>query len=154
RGGWAAMRERDPMQWAFPLPWRPMGVTVKVHILFPCVALGFLLWVGTSKQFAPGLWTYACAALLMLFVGVLLHELGHVWGARRVDGDTAELLLWPLGGLSFPDVPHTSRAHFWTALCGPVVNFGLALAAGVTLAGLGFRPPFNPLSSPLNPQMY
>src|SRR5262245_25862904 len=109
------MRDRDPMLWAFPLPWRPMGVTVKVHLLFPCLVLGFLLWVGTSKQFAPGLWPYAAAAMLMLFVSVVLHELGHVWAARRVDGDASEVLLWPLGGLVLPDLPQNWRPHFWTA---------------------------------------
>lgn len=148
------MRERDPMLWAFPLPWRPMGVTVKVHLLFPVVVLGVILWVATAPQFAPGLWVFACVALLILFVSVLLHELGHVYGARRVDGDAMEVLLWPLGGLAFVDVPQTPRAHFWAVIFGPAVNFFLALAAGITLVAIGFIPPLNPLSSPFNPRMF
>ena len=148
------MRERDPMNWSVPLPWRPLGVTVRVHILFPCVALGVVLWVATSEQFAPGLWAQACAVLTILFVAVLLHEFGHVIAARRVDGDIAEIVLWPLGGLAAPDLPRRPGAHAFTAMGGPVVNLSLALLAGAVLVGLGFVPPLNPLASPLNPRLY
>ena len=80
------MRERDPLLWAFSLPWRPLGVTVKVHVLFPCLILGVILWVATSKQFGPGLWKNACVALVILFVSVLLHERLTVgWRGRRAS---------------------------------------------------------------------
>jgi Zn-dependent protease len=148
------MRDRDPMNWSMPLPWPILGVTVRIHILFPCVAMGYVLWVATSKQFAPGLWMQACMVLLLLFGCVLLHELGHVVGARRVEGDAMEILLWPLGGLAYVDVPHTPRANFWSTLAGPLVNFFLALGAGIALVAVGFVPQWNPLDSPLTPKMY
>src|SRR5262249_18866402 len=139
---------------SMPLPWPILGVTVRIHVLFPCVALGYILWVGTSKQFAPGLWMQACVVLAILFISVLLHEMGHVIGARRVDGDAMEVLLWPLGGLAYVDVPHTPRANFWCTLAGPLVNFGLALTAGIALVAVGFIPPWNPLESPLTPKVH
>jgi Zn-dependent protease len=148
------MRDREPHNWSLPLPWRPLGVTVRVHILFPCVALGVVLWVATSRQFDHSLWLQACVVMAMLFASVILHEAGHVFGARRVDGDVPEILLWPLGGLAFADVPHSSRAYFWATICGPAVNLGLALAAAGGLAVLGFYPPPNPLASPLNPRVH
>ncbi|HLW66617.1 MAG TPA: site-2 protease family protein [Gemmataceae bacterium] len=148
------MRDRDPMNWSMPLPWPILGVTVRIHILFPCVALGYILWVGTSKQFAPGLWMQACVVLVILFISVLLHEMGHVIGARRVDGDAMEVLLWPLGGLAYVDVPHTPRANFWSTLAGPLVNGVLALAGGLGLVAVGFIPPWNPLESPLTPKVH
>ena len=148
------MRERDPMNWSVPLPWRPLGVTVRVHIIFPCVILGVVLWVATSAQFAPGLWQQACAVMTILFVAVPLHEFGHVVAARRVDGDVSEVVLWPLGGLGDADLPRRPGAHAFAALGGPAVNFVLAVLAGAALVGMGFVPPLNPLSSPLNPRLH
>ena len=43
---------------------------------------------------------------------VLLHEFGHCAGARAVDGDAHQILMWPLGGLAAIEVPHTPRANF------------------------------------------
>src|SRR5207244_11977431 len=74
----------------------------------------------------------------------LLHEFGHCFGARLVDGDAHEVLLWPLGGLAAVDVPHTPRANFLTAAAGPLVNLFLCLAAGSALTMLHIQPPFNP----------
>jgi Zn-dependent protease len=148
------MYEREPHNWSLPLPGRLLGATVRIHILFPCVALGVVMWVATSREFAPGLWVQACAVMAMLFVCVLLHELGHVVAARWLGGDAPEILIWPLGGLAFVDVPHTPRAWFRAALAGPAVNLVLIAAAGGALAALGFIPPWNPLASPLNPQMH
>jgi Zn-dependent protease len=148
------MRDREPHHWSLPLPWRPLGVSVRIHILFPCVALGVVLWVATSRQFEHSLWPQACAVMAMLFVSVLLHEFGHVFGARRVDGDVPDVLLWPLGGLAFADVPHAPRCYFWATVGGLAVNLGLALAAAGGLAVMGFVAPPNPLASPLNPRMY
>ena len=148
------MRDRDPITWSFPLPWRPLGVTIRVHVLFPVVIVGIVLGVLTGKQFASGLGAQACIVLALLFVCVLLHELGHVIAARRLDGDANEILLWPLGGLTFVEVPRSARAYCWAALAGPAVNLFLAAAAAGALVALGFVPPLNPLISPLNPHLY
>jgi Zn-dependent protease len=148
------MRDRDPMNWSVPLPWRPLGVAVRVHILFPCVILGVVLWVATSAQFAADLWPRACAVLTLLFFSALLHEFGHVIAVRRVDGDVSEIVLWPLGGLGSADLPRRPAAVAFAAMGGPLVNLGIAVVAGAALFGMGLVPPFNPLSSPLNPHMY
>jgi Zn-dependent protease len=148
------MRDRDPLTWSIPLPWRPLGVTVRVHVIFPVVVLGLVLAVATGKQFDHDLWGQACVVMVLLFVCVLLHEMGHVIAARRLDGDAEEVLLWPLGGLTFVDVPRVPRAFCWSALAGPAVNLSLAAAAGGALVALGFVPPLNPLASPINPTMY
>ncbi len=149
------MREREPLNWSVPLPGTIFGVTVRIHILFLCVALGVILWAATSDEFASGkmVWAQAAAVMAMLFACVLIHEFGHVFGARRVGGDAAELLLWPLGGLVEPDLPTSPGAHFWATIFGPAMNFGLALFAGTALAVLGFIPPLNPFASPINPRM-
>ncbi len=45
----------------------------------------------------------------LLFVSVLLHEFGHCFAARWVDGDATEIMIWPLGGLA-SSICRSSRA--------------------------------------------
>jgi Zn-dependent protease len=137
---------RDPFYWSFPLG-RLFGINIKVHWLFPFVALGLILRVAYKENVVPGSWIDMAMLLIALFVSVLLHEFGHCFAARRVQGDATEVLLWPLGGLANVDIPNTARAHFITAAGGPLVNLGLCLlAAGVMpfLHDQPLRPLLNP----------
>jgi Zn-dependent protease len=142
------------MNWAFPLPWRSLGVPVKVHVLFVVVAIGIVLWVGSSNQFAPGLVFPTLGVLAMLFASVMFHEIGHVFAARQVEGDPREILLWPLGGLAPCELPDSPRAHLRVALAGPLMNLLMAAFAAIPLVATGFVPPLNPLSSPLTPRLH
>ena len=119
---------RDPLTaWSFPVPWlRPFGITIRIHWMFPVVALGLILQTalarneaGTAARYPDGAWIDMALILGLLFFSVLLHEFGHCLAARMVHGDASEVLLWPLGGLAYVDVPHTPRAHFLTAAAGP-----------------------------------
>src|SRR5262245_56306901 len=120
---------RDPLTWAIPLG-RVFGITVRAHILFPVVALGLVLQAAFKKDVVPGTWIDVSMLLGLLFVSVLLHEFGHCFAARWMDGDANEILMWPLGGLAYCEVPHTPRANFVTAFGGPLVNLVLFLACG------------------------
>src|SRR4029077_17752061 len=92
-----------------------------------------------------GLWIDVCIVMGLLFLSVLAHEFGHCFGARYVNGDAREILMWPLGGLASVDVPHTPRANFITTVCGPAVNLVLCLLALLGLFLLGsFQPNWNP----------
>src|SRR5207248_9951886 len=95
----------DPIPWSFPLPGRPFGITVKVHLLFPIVAVGLIVRTAFQQGAVPGVWQDATWVMIVLLLSVLLHEFGHCAGARLVYGDAAEILIWPLGGLASIDVP-------------------------------------------------
>src|SRR5437879_5022180 len=97
---------RDPFSWSFPIG-RVFGITVRVHILLIVVFLGLYLRVATNKDFPAGYGLDMLAILGLVFFSVLLHEFGHCYGAYLVEGEAQEVLLWPLGGLAFVDVPHT-----------------------------------------------
>src|SRR4051794_15758186 len=133
---------RDLFMWSIPLG-RLFGVTVRVHWLFPFVALGMVLHVALYRppaeaptlEMPPGAWIDTLIAVGLLFIIVLLHEFGHVFGARWVEGDAQEVLLWPLGGLAFVEVPHTPRANFIASAAGPAVNFLICLGCGLLLLG-------------------
>ncbi len=87
----------------------------------------------------------------LLFLTVLLHELGHCFAARQVGGEASEVLLWPLGGLAACDVPHQPRAHFLTAAAGPAVNLLICLRCGLAMALVlepAYRPTWNPFWNP------
>jgi Zn-dependent protease len=143
---------RDPITWSFPIG-RVFGIQVRVHAMLPLVMLALILKATTTKD--AGI-TLGDAAIVMaiLFVSVLLHELGHCFAARAVDGDASEMLLWPLGGLAYCDLPHTPRAHLICALGGPAVNALLAVLAGSALAFSTLSPPINPFDSPYHPGLW
>jgi Zn-dependent protease len=138
---------RDFFSWAFPIG-RLFGIPVRVHVLFPIVAAGLILRVAADKEAIPGTWIDASMLVGLTFVSVLLHEFGHCFGARLVDGEAKEVLMWPLGGLAFVEVPHTPRANFIATAAGPAVNVVICLVGGVFfswLTGFELRPPWNPL---------
>ncbi len=104
---------------------RIAGIDIRVHVLFVLWAAWRLL---TSDNWQWDAWFTA-----MLFGIVLVHELGHCFGARSVGGDARDILLWPLGGLAFAYAPMTPWAQFVTVACGPLVNVLFCLVSGLIL---------------------
>jgi Zn-dependent protease len=142
------------MRWSLPLG-RLFGINIRVHILFPIVAVGLILRVAFQKDIKnplpDGAWTDMAMLVALLFVSVLLHEFGHCFAGRFMDGDAQDILIWPLGGLAYVEVPHTPRAHLVTAAGGPLVNVVLCLVCALLLVGVpafGYWPPLNPLNFP------
>jgi Zn-dependent protease len=138
---------RDPMSWAVPA-FRAFGVPVKVHVLFFVIVLGLFL-----RQLAVP-YNVVWWGDVLLFVGpllfglVLLHEFGHCFGGRAVNGDATEILIWPLGGLAFVDVPHNWRGPtVLTAAAGPAVNAAICLAASWRRGERVLTRPSNPLAT-------
>ncbi|MFO0880485.1 MAG: site-2 protease family protein [Gemmataceae bacterium] len=126
----------DPFAWSIPFG-RLFGITVKVHWLFPFVAIGWVLHMAMYRPYreyrAPdGIWIDATIFMALLFVSVLLHEIGHCLAARSSGGEASEVLIWPLGGLANVELPNRPQAHLLTALAGPLMNlllFGLCVLA-------------------------
>jgi len=142
---------RDPMSWSLPIG-RLFGIQVRVHVLLLIVFLGLVGRAAGTTGVIPGTWIDVVMLLGLLFLSVLLHEFGHCFGARMVEGDATEVLLWPLGGLAYCDVPHTPRANLICVICGPLVNLILCVISALLLVGLvdsTLRPPWNPFWYPL-----
>jgi Zn-dependent protease len=139
---------RDPLTWSFPIG-QIFGITVRVHVLMPIILLGFILREAFRKDVIPNTWIDALVLMILLFLVVLLHEFGHCFVARMTGGEARDILMWPLGGLAYVELPHAPSAHFLTALGGPLVNAVICLACGLTLGfafDISWQPPWNPFT--------
>lgn len=145
---------RDPMSWALRLPFRVSGIPIKIHLLFFLITIPLFLRVAWDKG-NPVWWgDIFLFTIVMLFGIILLHELGHCFGARAVGGEAKEVLIWPLGGLAYNEVPHNARANFIVAAAGPFVNVLICLVCATGLLIAGFVPNLNPISDPYLSEMY
>src|SRR5437016_2110103 len=112
---------------------------VRVHFILPIFVISMIgrAWLGKNSEgqpFLAGTWQDAATLMLLLFLAVLLHEFGHCFAARYMEGESDEILLWPLGGLAFArSLPHTPAAHFIFALGGPAASLLLCVIAGLAL---------------------
>jgi len=79
------------------------------------------------KGWSTGLyWAMGAATSLMLFVSVLLHELGHSFVALQFKLPVRSITLFLFGGVAqIAREPRSAWAEFWIAIAGPVVSFAL-----------------------------
>ena len=101
------------------------GTAIRIHITF----LLFLLWLGTvfyQKGGAEAAWQ-GTIFILLIFLCVLLHELGHVFAARHYGVKTRDVTLWPFGGIaSMERMPDKPSEELIVAVAGPAVNVTIA----------------------------
>lgn len=87
-------------------------------------------------------WAIGALATVMLFLSVLLHELGHATAARHYRIKVKEITLFIFGGVAqIQEEPRSPSSEFWIAVAGPVVSLLLgalfsALAAVVSIPQL------------------
>jgi Zn-dependent protease/CBS domain-containing protein len=82
-------------------------------------------------------WVVGAVTAVMLFVSVLLHELGHSVIAIRYKVPVRNITLFVFGGVSqITKEPPSAGAEFLIAIAGPIVSF--ALAGLFTLAQQAF----------------
>ena len=103
------------------------GIKIEVHWTFTLL----LLWVvfldiqrGGNLQSA----ILNIVFILLLFVCVVLHELGHALTAKRFNIKTRKITLLPIGGVaSLEKMPEKPGQELLVALAGPAVNVVIAL---------------------------
>ncbi len=122
----------------FDLRFSIAGIPVRVHPLFWFIAI---LFGANSNIYGILIW------VVVIFVSVLVHELGHAFAFRRF-GQSSSIILHITGGLTVPEtlpwgggyasVSLTPNQHIFISLAGPLSGFGLAvLAYAIGLAAGG-----------------
>ncbi|MBK8902863.1 MAG: hypothetical protein IPM53_16865 [Anaerolineaceae bacterium] len=117
----------------FDLNFKIAGFPVRVHPMFWIIGL-LLGWSGGGLE-SIAIW------LVVLFVSILIHELGHSFMMRRY-GIESSIVLYHLGGLA---IPHSARRaqlgwieNILISLAGPFAGFLFAgLTAGIVYAAGG-----------------
>jgi Zn-dependent protease/CBS domain-containing protein len=72
-------------------------------------------------------WIMGAITAIMLFVSVLLHELGHSVVAMSYNIPIRSITLFIFGGVSLIGAePPSAAAGFWISIAGPAVSFALA----------------------------
>jgi Zn-dependent protease len=115
---------------------RIAGIRIGLHWSW-LVVFGLMVWSLSETVFPrrnPGLSeadyrTMAVTAAVLLFVSLLLHELGHALQARREGMEIDGITLWLFGGVaSFRGTFPGPGSEFRIATAGPVVTLVLGAA--------------------------
>ena len=108
----------------------PIGLDYSWFVIF-----GLLTWMlagsyypAEFKNWPPLMyWLVGAATALMLFVSVLLHELGHSVVALRYNIPVRSITLFLFGGVAqIGAEPPSAVAEFLIAIAGPLVSLTLA----------------------------
>ncbi len=141
---------QPPPSTRYDLRFSIAGIPVRVHPLFWLVAL---LFGSSGDLLLIPVW------ILVIFVSILIHELGHALAFQRY-GQNSQIVLHFAGGLTVPEPVHwgsglanvalTSNQQIFISLAGPGAGllFAALVIAGVLAAGgsvvttwlLGFIP--------------
>jgi Zn-dependent protease/CBS domain-containing protein len=122
---------------------RALGIPIRVHPSWFLVFF-FVTWslaTGYLPEALPGLsdsryWGMGAVAAVLLFVSVLLHELGHSYVAQRYRIPIGQITLFLFGGVAqMRAEPPSPKAEFLIAIAGPLVSFALgAMSLGLAAA--------------------
>ncbi len=108
------------------------GIDIKVHATFVLALIwGAYMWRNGTPSGA----LYGVFLTLLLFVVVVLHELGHAIAAQRYGIEVYDIVLLPIGGVArLSHMPEKPIQELVVALAGPAVNLALVLALAPVLA--------------------
>ncbi len=114
---------------------RILGIPITLDISWFLVFVLFT-WMLAGSYFPeefPGwpaaqYWVVAAVTALLLYVCVVLHELGHSVVAMHFRTRVRSINLFVFGGVAqLEGEPPSAHAEFWIAIAGPIVSFALAL---------------------------
>ena len=118
---------------------RIAGVEVGLHWSL-AIAFVIIVWTLGSQvmpalvpdQSQPAYWLVSALAVILFYVSLLSHEMGHAVVARRVGVGVDGITLWIFGGVArLRGDAATPGMEFKIAIAGPVVSLALAVMFGV-----------------------
>ncbi|RIK41047.1 MAG: peptidase M50 [Chloroflexi bacterium] len=106
---------------------RIFGIDMRVHWSFLLIVVYYaFIYSGTGTNPMIGA-AYGVVMILLLFLCVTLHELGHSLVAKYYKINVPHITLLPIGGVaSLERMPDKPLQEFLIAIAGPLVNIVLA----------------------------
>jgi Zn-dependent protease/CBS domain-containing protein len=124
------------MRWSLKLG-QVSGIDIRLHVTFIFVIIWAAAQGASGMGGARGA-LFAAVTILLVFVCVTLHELGHSLVALRTGVRVRDITLLPIGGLArLETLPKEPLHELLIALSGPAVNFALAVGLGLGLVVIG-----------------
>jgi Zn-dependent protease/CBS domain-containing protein len=123
----------------------PVGLDYSWFLIF-----ALLTWTLAASYYpaefrnwpAAEYWIVGAVTAILMFVSVLLHELGHSVVAMRYKIPVRNITLFIFGGIAqIASEPPSATAEFWIAIAGPVVSFALAVFFGLLQPVVGALAP-------------
>lgn len=115
------------------------GIPLLLHWTFLLVP-AYVLITGILMGRPPFGMLADLVLVTVIFVSVVLHELGHALAARRFGVQTKDIILMPIGGVArLERILRRPNEELIVALAGPAVNVAIAavlLAISVPVIGL------------------
>ena len=113
------------LRWSINL-FKVFGIQLAVHVSF-FLLLAYYGYDGWKDGGVLGL-SWNLALIILFFVCVVLHELGHSLTARRFGVRVPRILLLPIGGMAeFDRIPKKPSEELLITAAGPAVNFALVI---------------------------
>jgi Zn-dependent protease len=111
------------------------GIPIQVHwtwLVVLLVVAGALSQIYVAVARDSGAWPLAFVAALLLWVSVVLHELGHALVARRYGLAVRGITLFALGGVTeIVETKTDAVRDLLIAVAGPAVSVLLAILGGL-----------------------
>ena len=113
---------------------RIFGISIDLDYSWFLV-IGLLTWILAVSYYpvefknwsVTEYWVMGAITAVMLFVSVLIHELGHSVVAKHYGIPVPRITLFVFGGVSqIAEEPASAGQEFWIAVVGPAVSFALA----------------------------
>lgn len=117
------------------------GIDVRLHVTFPLIVLWAAFDWGSRASLGWRGALYGALLVLLLFVCVVLHELGHSLVALRYGVKVKDIILLPIGGVAqMRRMPSKPRQELAVAVAGPAVNLAITLALAALIWAAGHTP--------------
>lgn len=125
------------------------GIDLRVHLTFPLILIWAAFQYGTAAGDTITGAVFGVVVILLLFVLVTLHELGHSFAAQYYGVPVKQITLLPIGGLAqMSRMPENPKQEFVIAAAGPAVNVVMAALMGamIPLFNIHLTAPFTGIS--------
>lgn len=106
------------------------GFPVMVHWFFWVNAA---LLGGALNASGPEAFQALLVWMAVVFVSILIHELGHAFAMRQLGDRRVGVVLFAMGGYAQGSLPRTRGQDVWVSFAGPLAQVAAALIAWLCL---------------------